>query len=132
MAMVASLAIALLAFAVPANASTPSPLSAASAANLADCPSGYACLWLHENWEGSRWQGQANNPTLPPWMDNLGSSSYNHGTRCIAHFTTDPNYGGVELAEPPGSYRQYLTRNERPGGGNWNDIISSLYWCSKG
>jgi hypothetical protein len=133
MVAVASLAVAVPAFASPASAATRGQdTPAALAKAIGDCPDEYACLWVDPDFKGARWQGKNNNRTLPGSIDNKASSSFNNGLRCTAHFTTEPVYGGQVLAEGIGSYRQNLKLNARPGGGNWNDIISSLYWCSTG
>ncbi len=97
-----------------------------------DCPVHYACLWVDSNWSGSRWQGQYNNPTLPSFINNQASSSFNNGTSCTAHFTTNAGYAGNVLSEGIGSIRQNLALDYQPNGQSWNDTIESLYWCSKG
>ncbi|GAA2125939.1 peptidase inhibitor family I36 protein [Streptomyces synnematoformans] len=134
MAMTGAAALAMAgAFSAPAVAQDNPDAAeiAAIVAGRSDCPRLYACLWEHKNFSGKRWQGKDNNRTLPSSIDNEASSSFNNGIRCTAHFATLPGYGGQILAEGLGSYRQNLALDPRPGGGNWNDIISSMYWCSK-
>ena len=131
MVIAASLAVAVPALATPANAAARDGDTAAAVAKaIGDCPDYYACLWPNPNFGGDHWQGMNNNRTLPGSIDNKASSSFNNGYSCTAHFTTDPVYGGQVLPEGIGSYRQNLKLDARPGG-NWDDIISSLYWCSK-
>ena len=96
----------------------------AIAAGTGDCPSGYACLWVDSNWSGSRFQGQYNNSTLPSFINNLASSSFNNGNNCTAYFFTEAGYQGQRLAEGLGSVRQNLALD------GWNDTIESLKWCS--
>ncbi|QDY79647.1 peptidase inhibitor family I36 protein [Streptomyces qinzhouensis] len=125
------------AFATPALAQT-DPNAAEIAALVAgreDCPPRYACLWVHANWSGSRWQGQDNNPTLPSFIDMKASSTYNNGINCPVHFDTVRGYGGHVMAEGLGSYRQNLALNPIPNGNgphdNFNDRFRSMYWCSR-
>jgi hypothetical protein len=132
--VLASLALTVVALAAPAQASTgsgktPVPASAASSRALGDCPSHYACLWTLNNWTGTRWQGQNSNSTLPASIDNNSWSSYNNGVNCTVHFWTGPGYTGVAFNEGIGSRRADLRLNNRPDGGTWADVISSVSWC---
>ncbi|GAB1642934.1 peptidase inhibitor family I36 protein [Krasilnikovia sp. MM14-A1259] len=122
-------AFAAPAQAAPANGKTPAPTGSASLDGLGDCPSGYACLWVLNDFTGRRWQGQNANSTLPSFIDNDSWSSFNHGVNCTVHFWEGPGYTGVALNEGIGSRRADLRQNSRPGGGNWADVISSMNWC---
>ncbi|MDG4856941.1 peptidase inhibitor family I36 protein [Streptomyces sp. T-3] len=106
---------------------------AALVAGTQDCPREYACLWVHANWEGSRWQGKNRNDTLPEWIDNKASSTFNNGVNCTVHFATSTGGSGHVLHEGLGSYRQNLALDPIPGGNgahdNFNDRFSSMYWC---
>ncbi|MGW6704059.1 peptidase inhibitor family I36 protein [Streptomyces sp. NPDC054956] len=103
---------------------------AAIVAGTGDCPRGYSCLWVDANWSGQRWQGQNNNPTLPSFINNKASSSFNNGNNCPVHFATGTYYSGQIMTEGLGSIRQNLSLDAKPGGGNWNDDFESMYWCS--
>ncbi|MGV9316583.1 peptidase inhibitor family I36 protein [Streptomyces sp. NPDC003691] len=138
MSMTAAAALLMAgAFATPALAETDPNAAeiAAVVAGTADCPRGYACLWVHANWTGQRWQGQYNNPTLPAFIDMQASSSFNNGNNCPVHFDTARGYGGHVMAEGLGSIRQNLALNPIPHGNgphdNFNDRIRSMYWCSR-
>jgi hypothetical protein len=132
-----SIAAALAAGAVATVLAVAPPQAEADvvASGLADCPVHYACLWQDSNWSGTRWQGQFNNKTLKlsngTSFNNRASSSFNNGTSCTAHFTTDVNYAGNVLSEGIGSIRQNLALDFQPNGVSWNDTIESLWWCSK-
>ncbi|WP_018352839.1 peptidase inhibitor family I36 protein [Longispora albida] len=133
MAMTGAAALVLAgAFSAPAQAQA-DPNAAEIASLLAgrgDCPAEYACLWVHRDWQGDRWQGRYNNGTLPSFINNKASSSYNNGRSCTVHFATGTWYSGQIMAEGLGSYRQDLSLDPKPGGGNWNDDFESMYWCS--
>jgi hypothetical protein len=130
-ALAAGAATALLA-AAPAQAGVRTGQDAViSPASTTQCQNGYACLWSDAGWVGTFWQGTNNNSSLPSGIDRKASSTFNNGNNCVAHFTTAQSYGGDVLAEPLGSIRQNLALDAR-GSGNWNDVIRSLYWCSKG
>lgn len=124
MSVLASLATMLAVFGAGAPAH-------AGVSNLKYCDPGYACLWVDTDWNGAMWKGTFNNTSLPSGIDRKASSSYNNGRSCNAHFTSDMSYQGDVFDEGIGSYRQNLLLNPRPSGGNWNDVIRSLYWCSK-
>jgi len=140
--VLAALTLTVAALAAPAQAGngggkTPAPAlpsaaaaqSAAAPRALGDCPSGYACLWVLNSFSGTRWQGQNANSTLPSSIDNNSWSSYNHGVNCTVHFWTGPGYSGVAFNEAIGSRRADLRLNNRPDGGTWADVISSVNWC---
>ncbi|MCJ0875440.1 peptidase inhibitor family I36 protein [Streptomyces sp. AP-93] len=137
MAMTGAAALLMAgAFSTPALAQA-DPNAAEIAAIVAgtnDCPRGYACLWVDANWSGSRWQGQNNNPTLPSFIDDKASSTFNNGNNCPVHFATAQWYGGHIMTEGLGSIRQNLALNPIPHGNgahdNFNDRFSSMYWCS--
>jgi hypothetical protein len=140
--VLAALTLTVVALAAPAQAATgngktpapatPSPAAAAGVASpqaLGDCPSHYACLWVLTNFTGTRWQGENANSTLPASIDNNSWSSYNNGVNCTVHFWTGPGYTGVAFNEIIGSRRADLRQNNRPDGGTWADVISSVNWC---
>ena len=139
-AVLAAVAASAVVFAGPAQAGTRVTVTAAAVTTArvapqatSDCPVHYACLWVNTNWSGStHWQGQFNNPTLPSSINNKASSSFNNGTSCTAHFTSNAGYAGNVLPEGIGSIRQNLALNLQPDGTSWDNTIESLYWCSKG
>lgn len=127
--LLSALTLTIVAFAAPAQAATQTAATAVAPRALGDCPSSYACLWPLTDGQGSRWQGQNWNSTLPSYIDNNSWSSYNHGVNCTVHFWTGAGYTGVPMNEGIGSRRADLRQNPRPDGGNWADVISSVSWC---
>lgn len=123
--LLSALTLAVVAFAAPAQAAP----AVVTPTVLGDCPSSYACLWTLTDFQGTRWQGQNRNNTLPSSIDNNSWSSYNHGVNCTVHFWTGQNGTGVAFNEGIGSRRADLRQNGRPDGGTWADVISSVTWC---
>ena len=102
----------------------------AQAAGRGDCPGEYICLWHDRDFAGSRWQGKNNNATLGSG-DNQASSLFNNGQHCNAWVWSDTNYAGVSWEIPLGTYRAFLNSNPGPSPvGSWEDVISSVHWCS--
>ena len=116
--VLAALTLTTAGFAGTAGAASAAPRA------LADCPSGYACLWVNSGYAGQRWQGQYANSTMPSYISNAGSSAYNHGVNCEVHWYDDTNYNGGQLNQARGSSISNLANLA-----GWNDTIESMNWC---
>ncbi len=93
-----------------------------------DCPSGYACLWEHINYEGRRLQ----------WRDPGIKNLADWGFRDQASSVNNRRQGGLELVDfrglqidpilfvRAGQYVSDLTRVAYPYGGTWNDKVDRI------
>ncbi|WP_405093745.1 peptidase inhibitor family I36 protein [Micromonospora sp. NBC_01392] len=117
--MLGVVAAAATAFAAPAQAD-----------GRGDCPDEHVCLWWDRNFTGLRWQGKYDNSSIGTANDKA-SSAFNNGRTCWVYLWTDPGYAGTNLPMALGAYRAYMNTDPGPSPvGSWEDIVSSVHWCS--
>ncbi|WP_179382396.1 peptidase inhibitor family I36 protein [Streptomyces sp. SA15] len=134
-------AAALLASAPVASAATPSAASGEVGINaLGDCPSTYACFWVHSGYRGTMGKVAGNNTNFMNLSNSSGCTAYpgtwndcvssiaNRGTQCTVYFFTNAGYGGRWHSLSRGDeVADFATGYNDPA---FNDAISSNRWCS--
>jgi hypothetical protein len=125
-----------------AQAATPTGHSVARPASVDSlgCPSGDACFWVNDDYQGTMGHVAGNNPNFMNLSNSSGCTAYpgtwndcissldNNGTECVVYFWTDANYKGsyhsVALGDKIWDFGAVYNDP------SFNDSISSNHWCN--
>lgn len=128
----AALAAGLAATFLAGSAAQAAPAHRQAAAAGGPCNSGSVCLWTGAGYTGDRWQWPNSERTLPAFIFDKASSAVNHGRECTVYLYAGAGYsGGEPLAMYRGDSLADLSLVSRVESGNWNNVISSVKWCSR-
>nr|WP_240449144.1 peptidase inhibitor family I36 protein [Streptomyces harenosi] len=107
---------------------------------MSDCPTSYACFWVHNNYGGTMGKVAGNNTNYMNLNNSSGCTAYpgtwndcissiaNRGTQCTVYFFTNASYGGRWHSLSRGDeVADFATGYNDPA---FNDAISSNRWCS--
>lgn len=104
-------------------------LITAAPAQAASCGSGQVCLWRDAGHSGTKWTWNGSASWVGSGANDQASSyilgAQNHRSYPYHMFYDNVNYGGSRFYDKKGKGVRNLKQVAYPGGGNWNDKISS-------